>query len=107
MITKEDCKKLYNYYSQIETTESIISDLETFIKECEGKVPDIIDENYKNYGSIEICIPYFENGRFKKGGARVFNIHYDAAILVLRDHVDRLRKNAKELSDRLENKETK
>lgn len=102
MITKEDCKQLYNYYSQIETTESIISDLEKFVKELEGKVPDIIDENYSTFGSIEICIPYFENGRFKKGGARVFNIRYDAALLVLQDHVDNLRKKAEELSRRLE-----
>lgn len=47
MITKEDCKKLYNYYSQIETTESIINDLEQFIRESEANEPNIIDENYK------------------------------------------------------------
>jgi hypothetical protein len=102
MITKEDCKQLYNYYSQIETTESIISDLEQFIKECEVNEPNIIDENYKSYGSIQICIPYFESGKFKNGGARVFNIRYDAALLVLKDHVDNLRKKAEELSRRLE-----
>lgn len=106
MITKEDCRKLYNYYSQIETTESIISDLDKFIKECGGKVPDIIDEDYKNYGSIEICIPYFESGKFKKGGARVFHIHYDAALLVLQDHVDKLRKKVESLSKRLEDGRT-
>ncbi len=104
MITKEDCKKLYNYYSQIETTESIINDLEQFIRESEANEPNIIDENYKSYGSIQICIPYFESGKFKDGSARVFNIHYDAALLVLQDHVDNLRKKVEELSNRLENK---
>ena len=31
MITKEDARRLYNYYSQIETTEKLLNDLEKFI----------------------------------------------------------------------------
>ena len=31
MITKEDCRLLYNIYSQIETTDAIISDLEKMV----------------------------------------------------------------------------
>lgn len=49
-------------------------------------------------------MPYFESGKFKDGGARVFNIYYDAALLVLQDHVDNLRKKVEELSNSLENK---
>ena len=80
MITKEDCRLLYNIYSQIETTEEIISNLETLIEENGGKVPDIMDSDYKTYGSIEISIPTFEQGKFKCGSARVYKIRYDAAI---------------------------
>lgn len=93
---------MYNIYSQIETTETIISELETFVKENDGKVPDVMDCDYKTYGSIEICIPDFEQGKFKCGSARVYKIRYDAALLVLKDHVYNLRKQAKELSDKLE-----
>lgn len=102
MITKEDCRLLYNIYSQIETTEAIISDLETFIEENGGKIPDLMDCDYKTYGSIEICIPTFEQGKFKCGSARVYKISYDAALLVLKDHVYNLRKQATGLSDKLE-----
>lgn len=31
-------------------------------------------------------MPYFESGKFKDGGARVFNIYYDAALLVPQAH---------------------
>ena len=102
MITKEDCRLLYNIYSQIETTEEIINNLETLIEENGGKVPDIMDSDYKTYGSIEISIPTFEQGKFKCGSARVYKIRYDAALLVLKDHVYNLRKQAKELSNKLE-----
>ncbi len=102
MITKEDCRLLYNIYSQIETTEAIINDLETFVEENGGKVPDVMDCDYKTYGSIQISIPHFEKGKFKCGNAAVYKIRYDAALLVLKDHVYNLRKQAKELSDKLE-----
>ena len=102
MITKEDCRLLYNIYSQIETTEAIINDLETFVKENGGKVPDVMDCDYKTYGSIQISIPHFEEGKFKCGSATVYKIRYDAALLVLKGHVYNLQKQAKELSDKLE-----
>ena len=103
MITKEDCRLLYNIYSQIETTENIISDLENAIKDCDGNIPEIMSESYALHGSIQIEVPYFKNGQFDKSkGARVYNIRYDAALLVLKDHVYNLRKQAKELSDKLE-----
>jgi len=51
-----------------------------------------MDENYTAYGSIEISIPYFEAGQFKKGGARVFNISYPAALKVLKSHIRGLRR---------------
>lgn len=101
MITKEDCRLLYNIYSQIETTDAIISDLENFVKENGGRVPDIMDCDYKTHGSIQISIPPFEEGRFKCGSATVYKIRYDAALLVLKDHVYNLRKQAQELSDKL------
>ena len=51
MISKEDARLLYNLHSQIETTQTIISDLEEFVKQQGEKVPDIIDKNYNTYGS--------------------------------------------------------
>lgn len=52
MISKEDARLLYNLHSQIETTQTIISDLEEFVKQQGEKVPDIIDKDYNTYGSI-------------------------------------------------------
>ena len=52
-IDKERARKIYNYYSQIETTEKIIADLEEFIRKYnEGEPPAVMDENYSPYGSI-------------------------------------------------------
>lgn len=87
-IDKEKARAIYNLYSQIETTEAIIAELKGFIDRYnEGNPPPVIPDNYNPYGSIEICIPYFEHGQFKKGGARVFNISYPAAMKVLKSHV--------------------
>ena len=62
-----------------------------------------MSESYALHGSIQIEVPYFKNGQFDKSkGARVYNIRYDAALMVLKDHVYNLRKQAKELSDKLE-----
>ena len=88
MITKEQARYIFNLYSQIETTESIIEQLKGFVKDQGENVPAIIDKSYTPHGSIEISIPYFESGKFDKNrGARVFNISYTAALLVLEDHL--------------------
>lgn len=103
MITKEDCRLLYNLYAQIDTTEDIINDLEKAIKNCDGKIPSIMDKDYKTYGSIQIEVPYFESGKFDSSkGARIYNIRYDAALLILKDHVYNLRKQAEEMSNKLQ-----
>lgn len=95
-IDKERARKIYNYYSQIETTEGIIAELEEFIRKYnEGQPPAVIDENYQLYGSIQICIPYFEAGRFKNGSARVFNISYPAALKVLKSHIRTIKRMLK------------
>lgn len=92
MITKEDCRQLYNYYSQVETTEKLIEDLETFVKSQDENIPDVIPESYASHGSIELCVPDFKQGQFQTGSARVYNISYHAALRVLRNHVEELRK---------------
>ena len=95
-ISKEEARSIYNLYSQIETTEGIIEELKEFIRKYnEGKPPAVIPDNYNPYGSIEISIPYFENGRFKNGGARVFNISYPAAMKVLKSHVRSIKNQLK------------
>lgn len=101
MITKEEAMTLYNLYAQIETTEGIINDLEKFVKEQGEKVPDVIDRNYNQFGSIEISIPYFQGGKFENKGARVYNISYNAALRVLKNHANRLKKEVKMLNERL------
>ena len=96
-IDKEKARNIYNLYSQIETTEKIIKELQEFIQKYnDGNPPqDIIPANYNPYGSIEISIPYFEGGKFADKGARVFNISYPAAIKVLKSHLRCIKKQLK------------
>ena len=98
MITKELAMQIYNIYSQIETCDLLIKDLEGFVKQCEGNVPDIIDENYRTFGSIQISVPYFEQGMFKTGSARVFNINYSIALKVIKSHKRMLKNRLKKLN---------
>ncbi|MBR4620542.1 MAG: hypothetical protein IKO46_06130 [Salinivirgaceae bacterium] len=101
MITKEQSAAIFNIYSQIETCDQLINDLQKFIQECDNHVPDIIDEYYKRYGSITIEIPYFEKGRFKNGGARVFNINYSIALKVIKSHRRQLKKRLEKLQNQI------
>lgn len=103
MITKEDARRLYNYYSQIETTEKLLSDLEKFIQSQGENVPDVIPESYHSHGSIEIHIPYFKKGEFSSS-ATVYNISYPAAKRVLKNHIRELKKKVKDLNAQLTKK---
>lgn len=100
-ITKEDCRQLYNLHAQVETTEGIIKDLEGFVKSQGESVPDIIPKSYQTQGSIEISIPYFESGKFTNKGARVYHISYPAALRVLKNHVRHLKKEIKQMNEKL------
>lgn len=101
MITKEQAAQIFNIYSQIDTCDTLINDLQRFIQECDNHVPDIIDENYRTYGSISINIPYFEHGRFKDAGARVFNINYSIAMKVIKSHRRFLKKRLEKLQKQI------
>lgn len=101
MITKEDCRKLFNYYSQVETTEKLIEDLEKFVKSQDANIPDVIPESYASYGSIELCVPHFKEGQFQTGSARIYNISYHAALRVLRNHIEELKKKIKDKNEEL------
>lgn len=103
MITKEDCRQLYNYYAQVETSEKLIEDLEQFAKNQDENIPDVIPESYSSHGSIELCVPTFKEGRFQTGSARVYNISYHAALRVLRNHVETLKKKIEEKQNELLN----
>lgn len=103
MITKEQAREIYNYYSQIETSEKLIADLKRAIeKEKENpRFQDIIrDNSYHPHGSICLNVPYFDNqtGMFtKEKGSMVFNIGYSQAIRVLKAHVKQLKRELAEL----------
>lgn len=102
-VTKETAMRIYNLYSQIDTTEKIIAELNEFIQKWnEGGQPPVVTDNYKPYGSIEISIPYFEAGKFKQGGARVFNISYPAAMKVLKSHLRSLKNTLKKVIEEVE-----
>lgn len=101
MITKEDCRQLYNYYAQVETTEKLIEDLEKFARSQDEKIPDVIPESYSSHGSIELCVPTFKEGQFQTGSARVYNISYHAALRVLRNHIEELRKKIEDKNKEL------
>ena len=101
MITKEDCRQLYNYYSQVETTEKLIEDLEKFVQRQGENIPDVIPESYSSYGSIQLCVPTFKTGEFQTGSATVFNISYHAALRVLINHIEELRKKIQEKQQEL------
>ena len=101
MITKDDCRKLYNYYAQVETTEKLIEDLEKFAQKQDENIPDVIPENYTPYGSIELCVPTFKEGKFQTGSATVYNISYHAALRVLRNHLKELKKKIQDKNNEL------
>lgn len=103
MITKEDCRQLYNYYSQVETTEKLIEDLEKFVQKQGEVIPDVIPESYSSYGSIQLCVPTFKQGQFQTGSATIFNISYNAALRVLRNHIEDLRNKIQAKHEELKN----
>ena len=98
IITKEQAREIYNYYSQIETSEKLIADLKRVINK-EKETPrflDIIrDNSYHPHGSICIEVPYFDNlkGEFtREKGSMVYNISYPQAVRVLKAHVKQLKR---------------
>lgn len=101
MITKEDCRQLFNYYSQVETTEKLIEDLENFVKSQDENIPDVIPESYASYGSIELYVPHFKEGKFQTGSATIYNISYHAALRVLRNHIEELKKKIQAKNEEL------
>lgn len=102
MITQEQAGEIYNLYSQIDTCESFIAQLQEFIMQCEGRVPDVIDKSYHQFGSIQISIPYFESGKFRTDkGARLFNINYSLALKVIKSHKRVLKNRLKKIEEEL------
>ena len=98
MITKEQAREIYNYYSQIETSEKLIADLKRAVeKEKENpNFPDVIrDNSYHPHGSICINVPYFDQDKgvfSKERGSMIYNIGYSQAIRVLKAHVKQLKR---------------
>ena len=98
IVTKEQAREIYNYYSQIEKSEKLIADLKRAI-EKEKETPDftdiIRDNTYHPHGSICLDVPYFDNltGEFtKEKGSMIYNISYPSAIRVLKAHVKQLKR---------------
>ena len=98
IVTKEQAREIYNYYSQIEQSAKLIADIKKAIEKekANPKFPEIIRDNqYHPHGSICIEVPYFDNttGVFsKEKGSRIYKISYSQAIRVLKAHIKQLKR---------------
>ena len=83
-ITKELARQIYNRYSQIEQAEELIGKLKSFTHEVLVKEkPKLMDNRYHPYGTIELHVPTFQQGRFN-GTYQIVGISYPSAMRVLK-----------------------
>lgn len=99
-VSKEQAMQIYNRYNQIELTKNLIKDLSEMMNKVSVKKPDIIDNRYHPYGTIELRVPEFEKGEFR-GGYRIYGISYPSALKVLKNHIKQLQRELKEIQDNL------
>lgn len=100
MITKERARQIYNRYSQIEDAEELLAKLKDFThKVIEGdNKPKLMDDRYHPYGTIELHVPTFQEGKFN-GSYRIVGISYPSAIRVLKNHVKQLKRELAEIDE--------
>lgn len=96
-VSKEQARQIYNRYSQIEMANELIEKLAGFVnQELANAKPELSDPRYHPYGTIELHVPTFQEGRFQ-GSYRIVGISYSSAMRVLKNHVKQLKKELTEL----------
>ena len=102
MVTKEQAREIYCRFDQIEDAEELIGKLEEFVgEELKKAKPSLSDPRYHPFGTIELHVPTFKEGKFD-GSYRIFGISYSSAIKVLKNHVKHLKCELKELQKQVE-----
>jgi len=98
MITKERARQIYNRYSQIEDAEKLLEKLKDFTHQVlVNDKPKLMDSRYHPYGTIELHVPTFQEGKFD-GSYRIVGISYSSAMRVLKNHVKQLKRELNELA---------
>ena len=104
-ITKELARQIYNRYSQIEQAEELIEKLKDFTHQVLVKEkPKLMDIRYHPYGTIELHVPTFQEGRFN-GAYKIVGISYPSAMRVLKNHVKQLKRELMELENSIKEDE--
>lgn len=102
-VTKEQARDIYNLYSQIEDTETLIRELKKQMEKEKGTPDELLrDNDYHPHGSITINVPYFKSGSFDKSrGSIVYNISYPSAIKVLKNHIKQLKRELNSIQSKI------
>lgn len=99
MITKERARQIYNRYSQIEDAEELLEKLKDFTHQVlVNDKPKLMDNRYHPFGSIELHVPTFQEGKFN-GSYRIVGISYPSAMRVLKNHVKQLKRELAEIDE--------
>lgn len=102
-VTKEQARDIYNLYSQIEDTETLIRELKEQMEKEKGTPAKLLrDNDYHPHGSITINVPYFGSGSFDKSkGSRIYIISYPSAIKVLKNHIKQLKRELNSIQSKI------
>ena len=101
-VSKEQARQIYNRYSQIEDAEELMEKLKDFTHEVlVNDKPKLMDNQYHPYGTIELHVPTFSEGKFN-GSYRIVGISYPSAMRVLKNHVKQLKRELAELQNNLD-----
>jgi len=101
-VSKEQARQIYNRYSQIEQAEELIEELKGFTHQVlVNDKPKLMDNRYHPYGTIELHVPTFQEGKFH-GSYRIIGISYSSALRVLKNHIKQLKTELKDIQQGLE-----
>jgi hypothetical protein len=60
--------------------------------------PKLMDSRYHPFGTIELHVPTFQEGKFQ-GSYRIVGISYSSAMRVLKNHVKQLKRELAEIDE--------
>lgn len=99
MITQERARQIYNRHSQIEQAEELLEKLKDFTHQVlVNNKPKLMDSRYHPFGTIELQVPTFQEGRFG-GEYRIVGISYSSAMRVLKNHIKQLKRELAEIDE--------